>query len=104
MLISQHLSKILAYLNSREGMSEREQTTGLRAVAPLIECGERRKKGSRDADRNHSPAGGVCWTDDFSGITPGLPQATPIGFGLHNMTERFGIAGPLSGQSVSWKF
>jgi len=27
-----------------------------------------------------------------------------IGFGLHNMTEGFGIAGPLSGQSVSWKF
>ena len=27
-----------------------------------------------------------------------------IGFGLHNMTEGFGIAGPLTGQSVTWKF
>ncbi len=27
-----------------------------------------------------------------------------IGFGLHNMTEGFGIAGPLTGQPVSWKF
>src|SRR5258707_3071407 len=27
-----------------------------------------------------------------------------IGFGLHNMIEGFGIAGPLTGQSVTWKF
>jgi len=27
-----------------------------------------------------------------------------IGFGLHNITEGFGIAGPLTGQSVTWKF
>jgi ZIP family zinc transporter len=27
-----------------------------------------------------------------------------IGFGVHNMTEGFGIAGPLTGQSVSWPF
>jgi ZIP family zinc transporter len=27
-----------------------------------------------------------------------------IGFGLHNMTEGFGIAGPLSGQTVTWEF
>src|SRR5260370_25253692 len=35
-----------------------------------------------------------------------LPVATIliIGFGLHNMTEVFGIAGPLAGQRISWKF
>jgi hypothetical protein len=27
-----------------------------------------------------------------------------IGFGLHNMTEGFASADPLTGQAVSWKF
>ena len=27
-----------------------------------------------------------------------------IGFGLHNATEGFGIAAPLAGQPVSWRF
>src|SRR5260370_35131003 len=56
---------------------EAAQEGAVHPVIRRIECGEQLKKGSRDADRNHSPAGGVCWTDDFSGITPGLPQATP---------------------------
>ncbi len=45
MLLSEHLSKIVAYPDSREGMCEREQSTGPRAIAPLIECGERLKSG-----------------------------------------------------------
>ncbi|HKV03252.1 MAG TPA: hypothetical protein VJQ26_14070, partial [Ktedonobacteraceae bacterium] len=39
-----------------------------------------------------------------TGIGLQLAIVLIIGFGLHNMTEGFGIAGPLSGQPVSWKF